>query len=294
VYVAGDNDDAIAVFHRDATTGMLTFLEFHRDGVAGVDGLDGAESIAVSADGTHLYAGGSDEKALAVFVRDPATGKLSFRAVQRNGTGDVDGLAGVGSVVVGADGLFVYAGGTDDDAVTVFSMRCGDGLLDPGEQCDDGNALPADACSPGCRLVCATASDCVDPDACTEDRCQQGECSMRHCALGGSICQVEDARAALLGETTCAPINLRLQRAINRRLKKAVRLLRRASLQRDPDLRALVKAVGTLVDKVDRKAGVLALRNRITPACRAAIADATALLDQDVSEMVLHRGICAP
>src|SRR5262245_20361424 len=30
---------------------------------------------------------------------------------------------------------------------------CGNGLLDAGEQCDDGNNLPGDSCSPGCRDV---------------------------------------------------------------------------------------------------------------------------------------------
>jgi cysteine-rich repeat protein len=33
--------------------------------------------------------------------------------------------------------------------------RCGNGLLDPGEQCDDGNQIGGDGCSPACRLeVC--------------------------------------------------------------------------------------------------------------------------------------------
>src|SRR5439155_330993 len=33
--------------------------------------------------------------------------------------------------------------------------RCGDGVLDPGEECDDGNTVAGDGCSPTCRLeVC--------------------------------------------------------------------------------------------------------------------------------------------
>jgi len=28
---------------------------------------------------------------------------------------------------------------------------CGDGNLDPGEDCDDGNTLAGDCCSPTCR-----------------------------------------------------------------------------------------------------------------------------------------------
>jgi len=30
--------------------------------------------------------------------------------------------------------------------------RCGDGVLDGGEACDDGNAVPGDGCSADCRL----------------------------------------------------------------------------------------------------------------------------------------------
>ena len=39
LYVVGELDNAISVFGRDTTTGALTYLETHKDGVAGVDGL---------------------------------------------------------------------------------------------------------------------------------------------------------------------------------------------------------------------------------------------------------------
>ncbi|MBN1773332.1 MAG: hypothetical protein JXB32_18870, partial [Deltaproteobacteria bacterium] len=29
---------------------------------------------------------------------------------------------------------------------------CGDGVLDPGEECDDADLLPADGCDESCRL----------------------------------------------------------------------------------------------------------------------------------------------
>src|SRR5262249_34593333 len=29
---------------------------------------------------------------------------------------------------------------------------CGDGVIDVGEQCDDGNTLPNDCCSPTCQI----------------------------------------------------------------------------------------------------------------------------------------------
>ena len=67
LYVAGGVDDAVAVFSRNASSRALTFLEVHKDGIGGVDGLDGAVSLRVSPDGKHLYAAGTEDNALAVF-----------------------------------------------------------------------------------------------------------------------------------------------------------------------------------------------------------------------------------
>src|SRR5438552_1167570 len=39
VYVAGELDDALAVFSRDADTGVLTFVELERDTVRGLAAL---------------------------------------------------------------------------------------------------------------------------------------------------------------------------------------------------------------------------------------------------------------
>jgi hypothetical protein len=45
----------------------LTFIEVHRDGEAGVDGLDGTISLAVSPDSKYLYSVGVRDNAVAVF-----------------------------------------------------------------------------------------------------------------------------------------------------------------------------------------------------------------------------------
>jgi len=53
---------------------------------------------------------------------------------------------------------------------------CGDGFLDAGEQCDDGNLLNGDCCSSTCQLE-PTGSPCQDGDACTTgDTCSAGTC----------------------------------------------------------------------------------------------------------------------
>ena len=120
VYAASFNDNAVAVFQRNTATGDLSFLEVHRDGVGGVDGLFGAISVAVSPDGNHVYAAGLGDSAIAVFARDPMTGHLTFIEQQRNGVGGVDGILGISAVAVSPDGTSVYGAGYGDDGLAVF------------------------------------------------------------------------------------------------------------------------------------------------------------------------------
>src|SRR3989338_4845722 len=70
VYAAGKGDDAVAVFQRDLTNGTLTFQQVLKDGVNGVDGLNGAFSVTVSPDNKNVYAAGALDDAVAVFQRD--------------------------------------------------------------------------------------------------------------------------------------------------------------------------------------------------------------------------------
>jgi len=135
LYVAGSDNDAVAVFSRDGITGALTFVERERDGVGGVDGLDGAWSVAVSPDGGHVYVVGSRDDAVAVFSRDGVTGALTFVQARRS----VPGLEGAVGVAVSPDGGHVYVAGNNDDAVTVFSRDGSAGTLTFVEVQQDGD-----------------------------------------------------------------------------------------------------------------------------------------------------------
>lgn len=70
-----------------------------------------------------------------------------------------------------------------------FSPPCGDGLVQDGETCDDGNSVAGDGCSFSCEVeecyscsgqpsVCAPADGaaCDDGNACTLDSCAAGHC----------------------------------------------------------------------------------------------------------------------
>jgi 6-phosphogluconolactonase (cycloisomerase 2 family) len=140
VYVSSYTDDAVAVFSRDTTTGALTFVEVQIDENGGVNGLNGAESVAVSPDGKHVYAAGQNDDAVAVFSRNSGTGALTFVEAIVDGTGGADLLNGAESVAVSPDGKNVYAASLDDWAITVFTRNATTGALTFLEAHEDGAA----------------------------------------------------------------------------------------------------------------------------------------------------------
>jgi len=138
VYVAGSVDDAIAVFSRNAATGELGFVELERDGVGGVDGINGIRSVVVSGDGAHVYAVGFSENTIAVFARDMVTGELTFVETHRDGVAGVTGLVLPAAVAISPDDAHVYAAGGVAGEIAVFSRNAGTGALTFVEALFDG------------------------------------------------------------------------------------------------------------------------------------------------------------
>lgn len=167
VYVAGEGDNGIAVFSRDAATGVLTFVEVRESPAVGINHLDGAAAVAVSPDGAHVYVASRWDNAIAVFSRDAVSGSLAFQGGPRDGVDGVDGLDGATSVAVSRDGRNVYAAGLDDDAVAVFSRDRASGALTFVESPRDGvgavdglaAAIAVSLAPDGSRLYAAGADD---------------------------------------------------------------------------------------------------------------------------------------
>ncbi len=74
---------------------------------------------------------------------------------------------------------------------------CGDGRIDAEEQCDDGNTIAGDACSPTCMLRCDAAHACPDGllceggacNRCTSSlQCPNGFCVDGHCRGALPLC----------------------------------------------------------------------------------------------------------
>ena len=112
-----------------AAEGDLTFLQSFTDGVAGVDGLSGANAVTVSPDGRNLYVAGRFDDSVAVFSRNPISGVLTFQEIEKDGVGVVNGLDGARRVIVSPDGQDVYVTGAVDNAIVVFDRSQVDGTL---------------------------------------------------------------------------------------------------------------------------------------------------------------------
>jgi|CXWL01.1.fsa_nt_gi 6-phosphogluconolactonase (cycloisomerase 2 family) len=121
LYVAGRDQGSLVVFARDRTTGRLSYLERQRNGVTGVVGLSQPWAVAVSPDGSRVVASGRNDGAVAIFGRNPATGKLHFQQVLDDGTGGVDGLQGAEGVGFDPLGAHLYVAGNLDNALAVFT-----------------------------------------------------------------------------------------------------------------------------------------------------------------------------
>ncbi|MFN7941983.1 MAG: beta-propeller fold lactonase family protein [Thermoanaerobaculia bacterium] len=142
LYAASPGEDAVAVFARDAVTGELAFVEVERDGIAGVDGIDGASALLVSpAPGNHVYVTGAVDDAVAVFGRNPATGALAFLEVQRDGVGGFDALNGAADLALAATGGHLYVAGAADGAIAELGRNPATGHLSYLGAVATGNAV---------------------------------------------------------------------------------------------------------------------------------------------------------
>ena len=97
-----------------------------------------------------------------------------------------------------ADGRIVLVGsktsfGPRDFALTrYFGGDCGNGTVELGEQCDDGNTLDGDCCTSRCAFDAAGTACTTDGDACTNDQCNaSGTCG--HTPVTCALCETCDS-----------------------------------------------------------------------------------------------------
>ena len=166
LYVAGMDEDAVAVFARNGGTGALTPSGVARNKTNGVDGLTGPYAVAVSPDGAHVYVTGFFDDSVVVFARNAGTGALTFVERVKNKVDGVVGMDGPRDVIVSHDGANVYVAAFHTASIVTFSRNAGSGRLtslgtmsDPNffsfrklwslEETPDGRFVYATGISPG-------------------------------------------------------------------------------------------------------------------------------------------------
>jgi DNA-binding beta-propeller fold protein YncE len=187
VYAVSRTRDAVTLYGRDTSTGVLTPAGCVNDtgtgGCADGKALIEAESVTVSPDETSVYVAGKRSDAIAIFDRNTVTGEIAQKpgaagCVSNTGLSDQsqastvgdcgNGLAmdGISSVAVLPDGSALYATADGSSGVDIFE-RHSDGTLTqrPGaEGCvtdtgfeNVGLSWTAGYCADGLALLQANA-----------------------------------------------------------------------------------------------------------------------------------------
>jgi sugar lactone lactonase YvrE len=179
VYATGANDGTIVRFSRSAS-GELTAKGCINDaggsvcGTDTTDGLEGANSVAVSPDGTSVYVASTQDDAIARFKRKTTNGKLTPKGCvgdAQNRPGNrvascdeiAEGLDGAWSVTVGPDGTSVYAAGFNDDTVVWLDRDPSDGSLTSKDCVEDVDSETA-VCGQHTEGLTTADSVAVSPD----------------------------------------------------------------------------------------------------------------------------------
>lgn len=142
-------------------------------GAAGVQVPTGSASQLGEATGAHtLVLDGAGRLVIAALVHDgagyrPGIVRLDASGGFDAGFGDFGKIAAAGAIsgedyalLVQPDQKIVEAGYVDTGSTPTiraivarhFGRLCGDGVVDPGEQCDDGNDVASDGCDSNCAL----------------------------------------------------------------------------------------------------------------------------------------------
>jgi cysteine-rich repeat protein len=137
-----------------------------------------------------------------MFSFDPLDAGADADGFDGEGTVDVpDGEAGDGDVRDDAEAA--DDGDAADDGEVLID--CGDGVPNPGEECDDGNAVSGDGCESDCTWTCETDPDCDDANVCNgTETCAAHLCEAGTPATDGTACTQAGGDPGVCRSGSCA------------------------------------------------------------------------------------------
>lgn len=132
VYATGPNDDAVAIFSRNADTGALTFVDAMSNSEIAGGPMAFPIALDISRDGSHVYVTAAGTDTICVFTRNAETGALAFFGFEANSS--ERRLDNPVDLALSPDGtlLYVVAIGTSlnpIDALTTFARDPATGVL---------------------------------------------------------------------------------------------------------------------------------------------------------------------
>lgn len=170
-----------------------SFVQQVKNTVGGVLGLNGAEAVAVTEDGRHLYLASILNNTVTLFQRNATTGQLTFDRTYQDGLGGIEGLSAAHWIAISSDQRFLYVAGRGDDAVAVFSRDANTGQLTPVQVLVEGQMVSG---LQGASVIA------ISPDgrhAYVAGRFDNAVVVLRRDAATGQLTYVETEKDGLLG-----------------------------------------------------------------------------------------------
>ncbi len=123
-------------------------------------------------------------------------------SVAKTTVSPVDSVVGTATFTATASATALTLTDTNAQVNTVCGNACGDGVLESGEQCDDGNNRDGDCCSAACRFESFGSSCADDGNPCTNEQCN----GAGTCAHPDNTDNCDDGDACTTGDACSAGV----------------------------------------------------------------------------------------
>lgn len=120
-FATGRWSNALAVFSRDDSTGLLQPETVYSNSQIAIHGLGGASDVALDISSELVCVTGEYDDSIALFVRSSDSPELFLAEVLQDGDTFVDGIAGASSIAASPDGHHIYVTGAIDDAIVTVA-----------------------------------------------------------------------------------------------------------------------------------------------------------------------------